>query len=90
MSTVEIKAYEIFKEKFGAHEAEAVIEYVNSKKDSLLTEDKAKTIFLTEERAKTIFATKEDLVSAKNDIIRWTIAIVLGQTALLIALIKLL
>jgi len=90
MSTVEIKAYEIFKEKFGEKEAEAVIEYVNSKKESLLTEDKAKNIFLTEERAKTIFATKEDFVNAKNDIIRRTIAIVLGQTALLIALIKLL
>jgi hypothetical protein len=90
MSTIEIKAYEIFKAKLGDKEAETLIEYVNSKKDNLLTDDKAKTIFLTEERAKTIFATKEDLMSAKNDIIRWTIAMIVGQTALLVTLIKLL
>jgi len=90
MSTVEIKAYEIFKAKLGAQEAETVIEYVNSKKDNLLTDEKAKNLFLTEERAKSIFATKEDLSNAKNDIIRWTVAIIIGQTALLVALIKLL
>ena len=47
MSTLELRAYEIFKNKFGEKEAEVVIEYFDSKaeekytqkKDLLLTKD---------------------------------------------------
>lgn len=57
MSLIEIKAYELFKSKFGEKEAELFIEYVNSKAKFFEKKD--------------ILATKADLSEVKADIIKW-------------------
>ncbi len=69
MSTLELKVYEIFKNKLGEKEAETVIEYFESK-----TEEKY-------QQKKDVLLTKEDKIeliskieSSKTDMIKWFVA----------------
>ncbi len=78
MSTLELKAYEIFKNKLGEKEAETLIEYFDSKSEKKITEKKD------------LFATKEDLANLKAEIIKWMFIFWIGQLGALIAIIKLL
>lgn len=59
MNSIEIKAYELFKSKFGEKEAELFMEYINSKAEAKFVEKKD------------ILATKADLAEVKADIIKW-------------------
>jgi len=59
MNSVEIKAYEVFKSKFGEKEAELVMEYLDAKAETKFVEKKD------------ILATKADLSEVKSDIIKW-------------------
>ena len=77
MSTLELKAYEIFKSKLGDSEAEILINYFNSMTDQKITEKKD------------LFATKEDLANMKADIIKWMFIFWVGQLGALVAIIKL-
>ncbi len=78
MSTLELKAHEIFKNKLGEKEAETLIDYFNSKTDKKIAEKKD------------LFATKEDLANLKAEIIKWMFIFWIGQLGALVAIIKLL
>lgn len=77
MSTLELKVYDIFKNKLGDSEAETLIDYFNSITDKKITEKKD------------LFATKEDLANIKADIIKWMFIFWIGQLGALVAIIKL-
>ena len=70
MSTLELKAYEIFKSKLGEKEAETLIEYFDSKVDDKL---KSKS---------DIFLTKDD----KVDLIKWMVGFWIAQMAAIVGL----
>ncbi|MBC7554879.1 MAG: hypothetical protein H7257_12980 [Taibaiella sp.] len=76
MSTLELRVYEIFKNKLGEKEAEVVIEYFESK-----TEEKyqqKKDVFLTKEDKMDILSkietTNTRIEMAKTDMIKWFFA----------------
>lgn len=84
MSTTELKAYDIFKNKLGEQEAAAVMEYFDEKT--------AKTF----QEKKTDLTTKEDLANVrieirevKADLIKWMFIFWIGQLAAIIAIVKL-
>ena len=70
MSTLELKAYEIFKSKLGEKEAETLIEYFDTKVDDKL---KSKS---------DIFLTKYD----KVDLIKWMVGFWIAQMAAIVGL----
>jgi hypothetical protein len=70
MSTLDLKAYEIFKSKLGEKEAEIVIEYFESKTESKYQEKKD------------IFLTKDD----KVDMIKWMVGLWLTQMAAILGI----
>ena len=70
MSTLELKAYEIFKSKLGEKEAETLIEYFDTKVDDKL---KSKS---------DIFLTKDD----KVDLIKWMVGFWIAQMAAIVGL----
>ena len=70
MSTLELKAYEIFKSKLGEKEAETLIEYFDTKVDDKL---KSKS---------TVFLTKDD----KVDLIKWMVGFWIAQMAAIVGL----
>ena len=81
MSTIELKVYEIFKNRFSEKEAEMVIEFFEAK-----TEKKY-------EEKKDVLATKEDIgqlrkeiSESKIDIIKWMVAMWIAQMAAIIFL----
>lgn len=82
MSTIELKVYEIFKNRFSEKEAEMVIEYFEAKSEKKY------------EEKKDILATKEDLgqlrkeiAESKTDIIKWMVAMWIAQMAAIVFLI---
>ena len=74
--TVYIKLYELLKTKFGEKDAEVFLEYID-----------AKTERSVKEETKT-FATREDIAKLEASITYRMIAILLAQTGLIIALLK--
>ena len=74
MSALELKVYEIFKNKLGEKEAEIVIEYFESK-----AEDKY-------QQKKDVIATKEDLANVKADMIKWFFAFFMALALMIIGL----
>ncbi len=70
MSTLELKAYEIFKSKLGEKEAETLIEFFDSK-----VEEKFK-------QKADIFLTKDD----KVDLIKWMVGFWIAQMAAIVGL----
>ena len=70
MSTLELKAYEIFKSKLGEKEAETLIEYFDTNVDDKL---KSKS---------TVFLTKDD----KVDLIKWMVGFWIAQMAAIVGL----
>ena len=85
MGSVKINLYNKLKAKIGDAEAKELIEFIDFRsEEKRINSDK-------------ILATKQDvsdlrseIKDSKTDIIKWVAAILLGQTALLITLIKLL
>ena len=59
MSALELRVYEIFKNKLGEKEAETIIEYFEAKTEAKYQEKKD------------VLATKEDLSQTKVDLIKW-------------------
>ena len=74
MSALDLKVYEIFKNKLGEKEAEIIIEYFESKAESKYQEKK-ETV-----------ATKEDLSQAKVDLIKWMVGFWIVQMAAIVGL----
>ena len=85
MSTLALRAYEIFKSKLGEKEAEIVIEYFESKTESKYQEKKD------------VLATKEDIANlrtdlrveiaqSKVDIIKWMVGFWIAQMAAIVGL----
>ncbi len=73
MKTLELKVYEIFKNKLGKEEAEAIIEYFEASADKKY------------EEKKDILATKEDvgilrkeIAESKAELIRWSFVFWIG------------
>lgn len=84
MSSLELKAYEIFKSKLGAQEAEVIMDFLDKKTDEKIQQKK--DVFLTNDD-------KVDLVSkiesAKTDTIKWMFISWIGQLGATIALVML-
>ncbi len=80
MSTLELRAYEIFKNKLGEKEAEVVLEYFDSKseekyqqkKDVLLTKEDKIELISKIESINTELNSK--IESTKTDMIKWFFA----------------
>lgn len=73
MTSLELKAYEIFKNKLGEEDAAVLIDYFESKSEEKINQKKD------------IFLTKED----KTDIIKWMFIFWIGQLGAFIAIAKL-
>jgi len=71
MSSLELRAYEIFKSKLGEAEAATLIEYFESKADEKINQKKD------------IFLVKED----KIDIIKWMVGMWVAQMAAIVFMI---
>ena len=72
MSTLELKVYEIFKNKLGESEAATIIEYFEAKSEEKIN------------AKKDVFLTKED----KVDLIKWMVALWLSAVAMIITVVK--
>jgi hypothetical protein len=70
MSTLEIKAYEIFKSKLGEKEAETIIQFIEEKTQEKINEKKD------------VFLTKDD----KVDLIKWMVGFWIAQMAAIVGL----
>lgn len=85
MKTVELKAYEVFKNKFGEKDAETVFEFFETNKAESVTfkqvDDRLKDF-------KDIFATKEDLANTRADLIKWMFIFWASQLAATFAFLK--
>lgn len=86
MKVAELKAYEVFKNKFGERDTETVFEYFESAKSESISpkqvDDRLKDF-------KDIFSTKGDLANVKSDIIKWMFIFWIGQLGATIAIILL-
>ncbi len=74
MSSLDLKVYEIFKNKLGEKEAETIIEYFEAKTEAKYQEKKE------------TLATKEDLSQTKVDLIKWMVGFWLAQMAAIVGL----
>ena len=74
MSTLELKVYEIFKNKLGEKEAETVIEQFEAKAEEKYMQKKD------------VLATKEDLANVKADMIKWFVALFMALAGMIIGL----
>jgi hypothetical protein len=86
MKVAELKAYEIFKNKFGEREAETVFEYFEAAKTDSISPKQVDDRLID---FKSIFATKADLADVKADIIKWMFIFWIGQLGATIAIILL-
>lgn len=82
-TTLELKTYDILKNRFGENEASTLIEYVEAKTEQTINQKKD------------VFATKEDiykldtkLSEAKSELIKWMFIFWIGQTAAVLAIVK--
>lgn len=74
MSSLELRVYEIFKNKLGEKEAETIIEYFEVKAEAKYLEKKD------------VLATKEDIANTKVDLIKWMVGFWVAQMAAIIGL----
>lgn len=74
MSALELKVYEIFKNKLGEKEAETIIEYFEAKAEAKYLEKRD------------VLATKEDIANTKVDLIKWMVGFWIAQMAAIIGL----
>jgi len=70
MSALELKAYEIFKNKLGEQEASTILEFIEEKSEQKINQKKD------------IFLTKDD----KVDLIKWMVGFWIAQMAAIIGL----
>jgi len=81
MSTLELKVYEIFKNKLGEKEAETVIEYFEAKAEEKYQQKK--DILLSKNDKIELVAKIE---STKSDIVKWMFAFWIGSIGVLSAI----
>lgn len=81
MKVSELKAYDLFKTKFGEKEAEVVFEYFEDKVNEKQVDDRLKDF-------KDVFATKADLAETKSEIIKWMFIFWVSQLAAMFAFLK--
>ena len=85
MKVSELKAYDVFRTKFGEKEAEVVFEYFEDKVNEKQVDDRLRDF-------KEVFATKEDLArelgNAKADVIKWMFIFWVSQLAAMFAFLK--
>lgn len=70
MSTLELKAYEILKNKLGENEASTIIQFIEEKSEEKINQKKD------------VFLTKDD----KVDLIKWMVGFWIAQMAAIIGL----
>lgn len=95
MKPLEVKAYEIFKDKFGQENAETIVQFIGTKsitmfethKDTLAT--KADINLLKGDLIALESRLMEKLGSLKADLIQWSIAFWLGSVGTIALLFKL-
>jgi hypothetical protein len=83
--TSEINLYNTLKNKIGENETKELIEFIDFRSEQ--KRDKADKLIATKQDINDV---RKEISESKADIIKWVAAIILGQTALLITLIKLL
>lgn len=94
-TTLELKTYDILKNHFSEEEASTLIEFVESKTEQAVNQKK--DVFATKEdvlrldkRLAEVEAKFEvKLAEAKADIIKWMFIFWIGQTAAVLAIVKL-
>lgn len=93
MKVAELKAYEVFKNKFGEKDAETVFQFFEATKSESIIQDQIDDR-LTD--LKKIFATKEDIYQLrvemkeqKSELIKWMFIFWIGQLGATIAIILL-
>ena len=82
MSTIELKVYEIFKNRFSEKEAEMVIEYFEVKAEKKY-EEKKDTLATKED----IGQIRKEISESKTDLIKWMVAMWIAQMAAIVFLI---
>lgn len=85
MSTLDLKAYEIFKSKLGEKEAEIVIEYFESKADQKFVEKN--NVLATKQDIAELRADLEGKIAlSKVDMIKWMVGLWIAQMAAIVGL----
>ncbi len=85
MTTLELKTYEIFKNKLGEAEASTIIEYLDQKTDQKINEKR--DVLSTKED---IYKLETKLAENKSEMLKWMFIFWVGQLAALVAVVKLL
>ena len=87
MKALEIKAYEILKSRFNEQEAEALLDYFETKTSQKI--DEKKDFFATKEDIyKLEIKLTEKIAETKSDVIKWMFIFWVGQLAATFAFIK--
>jgi len=82
MTTLRLKVYDIFKNRFNEKEAELVIEYFENKAEEKYAIKK--DLFLTKQDKVELV---EKIESSKTDIIKWMVAMWIAQMAAIVFII---
>ncbi len=85
MKVAELKAYEVFKNKFGERDAETVFEFFEASKSESVSPKQVDDRLID---FKNIFATKEDLAIVKSDMIKWMFIFWASQLVAMFAFLK--
>lgn len=95
-TTLELKTYDIHKNRFSEEEASTLIEFVESKTEQTVNQKKdvfatKKDLYKLESRLKeNIYKLESKISETKADLIRWMFLFWIGQTAAVLAIVKLL
>ncbi len=89
MSALELKAYEIFKNKFGEKDAETVVEYFESRSEEKVaqkTDGLASKQDLKADLAELRADLEGKIALSKVDVIKWMVALWITQIAAIVGL----
>ncbi len=85
MKVAELKAYEVFKNKFGERDAETIFEFFEAAKSDSVSSKQVDDRLVD---FKNIFSTKEDLANVKSDMIKWMFIFWASQLVAMFAFLK--
>lgn len=85
MKVAELKAYEVFKNKFGEKDAETVFEFFELNKSETVSSKQVDDRLID---FKDIFATKDDLSNVKFEMIKWMFIFWASQLLAMFAFLK--
>ena len=100
MQIAAIDLYELLKAKIGEKEAKALVAFVETETNEkalqavkpIIDENKngfKNDINSLKEYMNKVFATKEDLANTRADLIKWMFIFIVGQTGIIITVLKL-